>query len=187
MNNIPSLQLILVGFIEFATYVEMPDQVGFYNYGLALSIIYDWTPQNMTRGIYKRSKKTLEMLKEKSVFQKGHKGFVKPGYKIKDSSRMGKWNKNKKWNNPKQSIKMKGNKYAYKGGSKHEKMLRTATRIKPECCEICGAIGRICFDHDHKTKKFRGWLCIRCNSALGMVKDNYEILISLAEYLKNNL
>ena len=32
-----------VGFIEFATYVEMPDTVGFATYQIALSIVYDWT------------------------------------------------------------------------------------------------------------------------------------------------
>jgi hypothetical protein len=31
-----------VGFIEFATYVETPDQIGFYSYALAVSILYDW-------------------------------------------------------------------------------------------------------------------------------------------------
>lgn len=31
-----------VGFIEFATYMELPDQVGFASYALALSVIYDW-------------------------------------------------------------------------------------------------------------------------------------------------
>lgn len=31
-----------VGFIEFATYVETPDQIGFYTYGFAVSILYDW-------------------------------------------------------------------------------------------------------------------------------------------------
>lgn len=33
-----------VGFIEFATYAELPDIVGFAKYTIAISIIYDWTP-----------------------------------------------------------------------------------------------------------------------------------------------
>ena len=32
-----------VGFIEFATYVETPDVIGFYSYAPALSVIYDWS------------------------------------------------------------------------------------------------------------------------------------------------
>jgi hypothetical protein len=31
-------------------------------------------------------------------------------------------------------------------------------------------------DHDHKTKKVRGLLCQRCNSALGLFGDNIEYL-----------
>lgn len=60
---------------------------------------------------------------------------------------------------------------------------KIAGRLRPEQCEICGAIGKICFDHDHKTGLFRGWICSRCNLALGLVKDNEELLISLSEYL----
>lgn len=32
-----------VGFIEFATYLQAPDEVGFASYSIALSVIYDWT------------------------------------------------------------------------------------------------------------------------------------------------
>ena len=39
-------------------------------------------------------------------------------------------------------------------------------------------------DHCHTTLKVRGLLCKKCNSALGMVNDNRDILINLAEYLK---
>lgn len=69
---------------------------------------------------------------------------------------------------------------------------KIAGRKKPEQCEICGAFslgtkGRgICFDHDHKTGKFRGWLCHRCNTVLGFVRDDSELLINLSEYLKKS-
>lgn len=39
-------------------------------------------------------------------------------------------------------------------------------------------------DHCHTTKKIRGILCGRCNTALGFVKDNPEVLERLAEYLR---
>jgi len=61
---------------------------------------------------------------------------------------------------------------------------KIAGRQKPKNCEICGAIGKIDFDHDHVTGKFRGWICRRCNLVLGMVKDNGELLNALAGYLK---
>lgn len=67
-----------------------------------------------------------------------------------------------------------------------EKREKIIGRKKPEQCELCGSIGRICFDHDHKTGKFRGWICLRCNMTLGFVKDNKELLFMMINYLKNN-
>lgn len=112
------------------------------------------------------------------------------------------WNKGKKlnypvWNKGKPYPQVSGeNNVNWKGGvSKdpdHKKKMRIknkeekAGRVAPEQCEVCGAIGRICFDHDHNTGKFRGWICIRCNAALGMAKDSSELLLRLSEYLKKN-
>ena len=66
------------------------------------------------------------------------------------------------------------------------KTKKSASRPKPEQCEICGAMGTIVFDHDHKTDLFRGWICNRCNLALGLVKDNTETLMAMINYLKQN-
>ena len=84
------------------------------------------------------------------------------------------------------SEKMKGEKnHRWKGGLTNlQKKEKIAGRKKPDSCEICGGGGIICFDHDHKTGKFRGWICSRCNFTLGNVKDNSELLIALAEYLR---
>ena len=41
-------------------------------------------------------------------------------------------------------------------------------------CEICGRTEKLCVDHDHKTKKFRGLLCQACNRALGWFENNKE-------------
>ena len=65
-----------------------------------------------------------------------------------------------------------------------DKLIRLAGRPKPIKCEVCERIGRICFDHDHKTGKFRGWICWKCNATLGMVNDNPMLLYKLAKYLK---
>lgn len=77
----------------------------------------------------------------------------------------------------------------WKGGiSKKEfrKRLREqkAGKPRPKQCEICNEERKIFFDHDHETGKFRGWICDRCNCALGLAKDSSERLLLLAKYLK---
>lgn len=53
-----------------------------------------------------------------------------------------------------------------------------------DSCEICGGTKRISYDHDHATGEFRGWLCHTCNVALGMAKDDPELLEKMAAYLR---
>jgi len=38
-------------------------------------------------------------------------------------------------------------------------------------------------DHDHKTGKIRGLLCMSCNTGIGFLQDNIEILQKAIEYL----
>mgnify|MGYP001605679604 CR=1 FL=1 len=77
----------------------------------------------------------------------------------------------------------------FKGGNSIQYKRRHSN--VPEQCEVCGAFGgetkkHICYDHNHKTGEFRGWLCQRCNTALGMVKDNSDTLRALANYLEKS-
>ena len=64
------------------------------------------------------------------------------------------------------------------------KQVAQAGRPRPELCEICDLPGKICFDHCHVTGKFRGWICHKCNLALGHAADNPDTLMKLAKYLK---
>lgn len=50
-------------------------------------------------------------------------------------------------------------------------------------CEICNSSKRICFDHNHKTNKFRGWICSDCNSTIGFAREDIEILQKIITYL----
>ena len=58
-------------------------------------------------------------------------------------------------------------------------------------CLICNiteeAYGRkFCIDHDHKTGLVRGLLCNNCNSGIGFLRDDTNILLSAIKYLKSN-
>lgn len=63
-------------------------------------------------------------------------------------------------------------------------------------CAICGCnvmeilkdrrgrmVPQAYVDHDHKTKKIRGILCMSCNTALGHFKDNPKLLRKAIGYL----
>jgi hypothetical protein len=72
---------------------------------------------------------------------------------------------------------------------RRDKKIAAAGRV-PGTCDACGTSltsgrGKSAghFDHNHATDEFRGWLCNRCNIALGCAGDNPEILRRLAEYL----
>src|SRR5690348_9036097 len=68
--------------------------------------------------------------------------------------------------------------------TKQASKIKKAGRPKTPYCEGCGKVtSKVVFDHNHKTGKFRGWLCKPCNSALGFVFDNVAILEGLKYYL----
>ena len=52
-------------------------------------------------------------------------------------------------------------------------------------CDICGVtlVKKKCIDHEHGTEKVRGVLCNNCNTALGLVKDNTEVLSRMIDYI----
>lgn len=109
----------------------------------------------------------------------------------------GKWMKGKKlskeWIENRTKSQSGENHYNWRGvytGNQRVKTLEILSkRKKPEICDLCGDNGRICFDHDHITGKFRGWLCHNCNVTLGLVKENTDLLVKMVAYIldaKNN-
>jgi hypothetical protein len=55
---------------------------------------------------------------------------------------------------------------------------------KVGACEICQKECKLCLDHDHATGRIRGWLCFKCNTALGKLGDTVAGLERAIAYLK---
>jgi hypothetical protein len=45
---------------------------------------------------------------------------------------------------------------------------------KPKACECCSRITKLVLDHNPETNEFRGWLCMRCNTVIGILGDTVE-------------
>lgn len=52
-------------------------------------------------------------------------------------------------------------------------------------CAICGerSMKRFVVDHDHETGKYRGLLCGLCNTAIGLLKDDFRVIREAARYV----
>jgi len=143
----------------------------------------------MPRGVYKHKKgyKIKDTTKWKYTgngFKKGNQLSVGRARSDDFKKSLQKMNKGRMpWN--------KGRKGIYSDNVQHEramkkvkKLEKITKRTKPEYCDICKMTGKICFDHDHKTGKFRGWICNRRNLILGLAKDDSELLLKLSRYVK---
>tara|TARA_R110000868_G_scaffold95337_2_gene262331 strand:- start:1494 stop:1922 length:429 start_codon:yes stop_codon:yes gene_type:complete len=68
----------------------------------------------------------------------------------------------------------------------------TPKPAKDHKCPIClsdvkkhdGSNNTWCLDHNHDTGKARGWLCNKCNSALGFLNDSVHYLKRALQYLE---
>lgn len=54
-------------------------------------------------------------------------------------------------------------------------------------CAICGELEpweRLFVDHDHATGQIRGLLCPECNMAIGLLRDDLDVIASAALYVR---
>ena len=55
-------------------------------------------------------------------------------------------------------------------------------------CKICGGgnsrAGRFVVDHDHHTGRIRALLCHQCNTAIGLLQDDPELVWRAVQYLE---
>lgn len=62
-------------------------------------------------------------------------------------------------------------------------------KAQQDSCAICkqhkdSFTNALHVDHNHITGKVRGLLCLSCNRALGLLKDNKDLFLSAANYLE---
>lgn len=53
-------------------------------------------------------------------------------------------------------------------------------------CAICDRATTLVVDHCHETGNIRGLLCSTCNQGIGLLKDDPEICVNAARYLRKN-
>jgi hypothetical protein len=71
------------------------------------------------------------------------------------------------------------------------KLRKEIGHLEPDVCDCCGKppngksrATKLCIDHDHKTGKLRGWLCMDCNRGIGLLGDDLTGVLNALEYLK---
>jgi len=52
------------------------------------------------------------------------------------------------------------------------------------CNNVFENTGDACVDHNHQTGAVRGLLCSGCNTGLGLLRENPDVILGLIEYLK---
>lgn len=82
-------------------------------------------------------------------------------------------------------IKDRLNHYKNKYGMSMEEA-SSLVKDRTGLCEACMSLEPLVVDHNHETGARRGMLCNRCNRALGLAKDDVDVLIGLVEYLNRN-
>lgn len=69
-------------------------------------------------------------------------------------------------------------------------------RIQNGVCAICqrperrdarGVLEPLCVDHSHLTGRVRGLLCHHCNTAIGKLKDNVDLMRRAIAYLQQDM
>jgi len=142
--------------------------------------------------------KPTESFKRSSTAKRGHRAVCKECDSVANTA----WRKNnkdkkdekdKEWKKQNPS-KVKNSYYKYNLKRKfnlseqdYEQMLTS----QEGCCAICRqtycSTGyRFAVDHCHVTGKIRGLLCQACNTGIGKLKDNVDLLKRAIEYLEKD-
>jgi len=132
--------------------------------------------------------------------QKIRRGKNKEGYRLyqrnfyaKNKDRINSHTKTRREMDRFQFALRNGKHYAKKNG--YVPCSATVDELKEsftgKCC-LCGVPECECekhlrMDHDHITGQFRGFLCHNCNVALGLLKDDGDLMRRAADYVEKHL
>lgn len=137
----------------------------------------------------KREKSKEKMAPYYAQYQKNHRDLInkRKREKIKNNPeyRLKVLNATKLWrlNNPeKMALTKRKSMLKHKYGITLEEYQNLLTEQENKCA-ICKREIQLCVDHDHVTGKTRGLLCHACNRAIGLLKENEEILINAINYV----
>jgi hypothetical protein len=108
--------------------------------------------------------KTAEQRKKATEYQKAYR--LKNLEKVKQDSRV-------------RHIKRKFNLTQ----EEYNDMLKAQNGVCATCNQKCKTGNHLAVDHDHKTGKIRGLLCKDCNTSLGLLKEDIQILENLKNYI----
>lgn len=62
--------------------------------------------------------------------------------------------------------------------------IKALYRSQGHRCAICKRKKKLCVDHNHRTGKVRGLLCVDCNTGLGKLGDSLRGLMRAIKYLR---
>jgi hypothetical protein len=168
---------------------------------------YKWAPTNEQKEKYKEKRKKYYRINKLNNPEKIKKIYDKANNTEKRKKYMKEYSKNSE---QKQKEKERVAKYRAKPSTKevrytdHYKRKYGITAQDYDImlmsqngfCKICkqpetklfrGKLTRLAVDHCHKTGKVRGLLCWSCNTTLGKVKDSIDLLLNMANYLKESI
>jgi hypothetical protein len=123
---------------------------------------------------------------------RGKRRTEDPAVRKKQQERVARWRANnvdraRELSRKSQAKGRKNKPMQYRGYKWKAAGLPAPSRTIPAVCECCGQppsrIG-LALDHCHRTGKFRGWLCPKCNTGIGMLCDSVTGVRKALAYLE---
>ena len=150
-------------------------------------------PEKVKESGKRYRKNNLEKIKEhrKQYREKNHEAILEYGKQYRERNREEIKEKGRQYSRTEKAREnAKINRFKYVYGLSHEDWLKMWEE-QDERCSICEepftSLSDACVDHNHKTDEIRGLLCKKCNSAIGLLNDDPELMLKAIKYLAKNI